>query len=68
MTALRRYFIWFFLICLLTTLIAGVVAAILPIGVGGIVTAVPYLVAMIAVLYQFLKREKRAPTQQERKN
>ena len=53
MTALRRYFIWFFLICLLTTLIAGVVAAILPIGVGGIVTAVPYLVAMIAVLYQF---------------
>lgn len=67
MTALRRYFIWFFLICLLTTLIAGVVAAILPIGVGGIVTAVPYLVAMIVVLYQFLKREKRAPTQQERK-
>lgn len=67
MTALRRYFIWFFLICLLTTLIAGVVAAILPIGVGGIVTALPYLVAMIAVLYQFLKREKRAPTQQERK-
>jgi hypothetical protein len=39
------------------TLIMGVIAALLPQGVGGIVTAVPYLVAVIAVLFRFLKQE-----------
>lgn len=67
MTALRRYYLWFFLICFILTLIGGVIAAVLPVGMGGIVTAIPYLVAMIVVLFQFLKREQRAPTQQERK-
>ncbi|KAF2369589.1 MULTISPECIES: ABZJ_00895 family protein [Acinetobacter] len=67
MTALRRYYLWFFLICFILTLIGGVIAAVLPAGMGGIVTAIPYLVAMIVVLFQFLKREQRAPTQQERK-
>ncbi|MEX7655594.1 ABZJ_00895 family protein, partial [Pseudomonas aeruginosa] len=67
MTNLRRYYLWFFLICFIMTLIMGVIAALLPQGVGGIVTAVPYLVAVIAVLFRFLKQEKRAPSQQERK-
>lgn len=67
MTALRRYYLWFFFICFALTLIGGVIAAVLPQGMGGIVTAIPYLIAMIVVLFQFLKREKRAPTQQERK-
>lgn len=67
MTALRRYYLWFFLICFILTLIGGVIAAVLPVGMGGIVTAIPYLVAMIVVLFQFLKSEQRAPTQQERK-
>jgi uncharacterized membrane protein len=42
-------------------------AALLPVGLGGLLTAVPYLIAMISVLYLFLKKHKRAPTQSERK-
>ncbi|AXY61009.1 ABZJ_00895 family protein [Acinetobacter sp. WCHAc010052] len=67
MVSLTRYFLWFFLFCIIFTCICGVLAAILPQGVGGILTAVPYLVAMILVLYKFLKQQKRAPTQAERK-
>jgi predicted membrane channel-forming protein YqfA (hemolysin III family) len=67
MISLTRYFLWFFLFCIIFTCICGVLAAILPQGVGGILTAVPYLVAMILVLYKFLKQQKRAPTQAERK-
>ncbi|QXW26654.1 ABZJ_00895 family protein [Acinetobacter johnsonii] len=65
--SLKRYFIIFFLICLMLTCICGVLAALMPAGVGGILTAVPYLVAMIWVLFRFLKRNQRAPTQAERK-
>lgn len=65
--SLKRYFITFFLICLLFSCICGVLAALLPLGVGGILTAVPYLGAMIWVLFIFLKRNQRAPTQPERK-
>lgn len=43
------------------------VAALLPASVGGILTAVPYLGAMIFVLFKFLKKERRAPTVQEKK-
>ena len=67
MISLTRYFLWFFLFCIIFTCICGVLAAILPQGAGGILTAVPYLVAMILVLYKFLKQQKRAPTQAERK-
>lgn len=67
MVSLTRYFVWFFLFCIVLTCICGVLAALLPQGVGGILTAIPYLIAMIIVLYQFLKREKRAPNQHERK-
>ena len=48
------------------TLIVGVVAALLPASVGGILTAVPYLGAMIFVLFKFLKKERRAPTVPEK--
>ncbi len=50
------------------TLIVGVVAALLPASVGGILTAVPYLGAMIFVLFKFLKKERRAPTVPEKRN
>jgi hypothetical protein len=36
-------------------------------GMGAVLTIVPYLVAMIWVLFKFLKQQKRAPTQAERK-
>ncbi len=67
MTKLRSYFLWFFGLCIVLTLIVGVVAALLPASVGGILTAVPYLGAMIFVLFKFLKKERRAPTVQEKK-
>jgi len=67
MVSLKKYYLWFFLLCLVLTLLVGVLAALLPLGVGGILTAVPYLLAMIIVLYLFLNQQRRAPTQQERK-
>ena len=67
MISLRLYYIWFFIICLVSTLIAGVLAAILPNSIGGVLTAVPYLIAIIFVLFRFLKQQHRAPTAQEKK-
>ena len=67
MLPLSRYFTWFFFICFIFTCICGVVAALLPMGMGAILTIVPYLIAMIWVLFKFLKQQKRAPTQAERK-
>ena len=67
MVSLTRYFLMFFIICLVMTCICGVVAALLPQGLGGVLTIVPYLVAMIVVLFRFLKNMRRAPTQAERK-
>jgi hypothetical protein len=49
------------------TLLAGVLAAILPNSIGGVLTAVPYLIAIIVILFKFLKQQRRAPTPQERK-
>lgn len=66
MVALTRYFIWFFVICLIFTCICGVLAALMPTGMGAILTIVPYLIAMIWVLFKFLKQQHRAPTQAER--
>lgn len=65
--SLTLYFLWFFLFCFIFTCICGVLAALLPTGMGGILTIVPYLMAMILVLYKFLKQQHRAPTDQERK-
>ena len=67
MVSLTRYFFLFFFICLIMTCICGVIAALLPQGVGGILTVVPYLIAMIVVLFRFLNKNQRAPTQAERK-
>lgn len=65
--SLGKYFLWFFGLCLVLTMIAGVLAAILPNQIAGVVTALPYLIAMIVVLFLFLKQQRRAPTPQERK-
>ena len=52
MISLRLYYFWFFIICLLATLIVGILAAILPNSVGGVLTAIPYLIAIIFVLFR----------------
>ncbi|ENX38567.1 MULTISPECIES: ABZJ_00895 family protein [Acinetobacter] len=67
MISLRLYYLWFFIICLASTLIAGVLAAILPNSLGGVLTAIPYLIAIIFVLFKFLKQQRRAPNAQEKK-
>ena len=67
MTKLRPYYLWFFALCFALTLIVGVIAAFLPASLGGVLTAAPYLVAMIVVLYKFIKQQRRAPTVQEKK-
>lgn len=67
MAPLKRYFLWFFLICFVMTCICGVIAALMPMGMGAVLTMVPYLVAMIWVLFKFLRQNRRAPTQAERK-
>lgn len=67
MLPLTRYFIWFFIICFIFTCICGVLAALMPTGMGAVLTVVPYLVAMIWILFKFLKQQKRAPMQSERK-
>ena len=67
MLSLKKYYVWFFCLCLVFTLIAGVLAALLPSAMAGIVTALPYLIAMIIVLYKFINQQQRAPSDQERK-
>lgn len=67
MLSLKKYYVWFFCLCLAFTLIAGVLAALLPSAMAGIVTALPYLIAMIIVLYKFINQQQRAPSDQERK-
>ncbi|WP_335951074.1 ABZJ_00895 family protein [Acinetobacter beijerinckii] len=67
MISLRLYYLWFFIICLLLSLVAGVFAAILPNSIAGVLTAIPYLIAMIYVLFKFLKQQRRAPTPQEKR-
>ena len=56
MISLRLYYLWFFIICLVSTLVAGVLAAILPNNIAGVLTAIPYLIAIIFVLFKFLKQ------------
>lgn len=64
---LIRYFLWFFFISVIVTCICGVVAALLPQGMGAILTIVPYLVAMLWVLHRFIRQQGRAPTLSERR-
>ncbi len=65
MVSLNKYFLWFFILCLVLTMIAGVLAALLPNPIAGALTAIPYLAAMISVLHLFLKQQRRAPTDSE---
>ena len=67
MVSLKKYYLWFFGLCIGLTLIAGVIAALLPSAIAGVVTALPYLVAMIIVLYKFIRQQQRAPSNTERK-
>ncbi|MBU3846302.1 MAG: ABZJ_00895 family protein [Candidatus Acinetobacter avistercoris] len=66
MAFLGKYFLRFFIYCVVLTMIFGVLAALLPNAIAPILTAFPFLIAMILVLYHFLKTEKRAPTRPER--
>ena len=66
MTSLRPYFLWFFLLSFIITFVIGLIGLFLPIGRGGLLTGFPYLIAMIVVLFKFLKKEKRAPTVAEK--
>lgn len=67
MVSLNKYFLRFFLFCFGLTLVSGVLAALLPQNIAGIITSMPYLIAMILVLFKFIKQEQRAPNDQERK-
>ena len=65
--ALKRYYLAFLFWCIVLTCIFGVVAALVPQGLGGIFTAIPYLLALVVVVFRFLKREQRAPNKTEHK-
>lgn len=47
-------------------MLMGVIAALLPRGVGQVLTALPFLISSILLLFHFLKKERRAPTRLER--
>lgn len=44
----------------------GVIAALTPSFVGQVLTAFPFLIAMIVVLFHFIRKQQRAPTNAER--
>ena len=67
MTSLRRYYLLFLICCIALTLLVGVIAALLPANIATALTAIPYLITINIVLFRFIKNEKRAPTQIERK-
>ena len=47
-------------------MLIGVIAALLPQGMGQVLTALPFLFSAILLLFHFLKREGRAPSSTER--
>ncbi len=66
MAVLSKYFLRFFLYCVVLTMIFGFIAALVPNSVARLFTAFPFLIAMVLVLYHFIKKEQRAPTRLER--
>ena len=66
MLALSKYYLYFFLCCLIFTIVSGMIAPMIPNAIAQGFIAVPYIIAMITVLYIFLKQQGRAPTQPER--
>ena len=67
MVSLSKYFLWIFVHCLVLTMVMGLISLLVPNQIAGVLIAFPYLISMIIVLHLFLKQQKRAPTQQERK-
>lgn len=63
---MSKYFLRFFIYLVLFTMLAGILAALFPTEVGQVLTAFPFLIAMILVLLRFLKNEQRAPSTIER--
>ncbi|AMW78088.1 hypothetical protein AMD27_03720 [Acinetobacter sp. TGL-Y2] len=66
MVVLSKYFFRFFIYCVILTMMVGVIAALTPSFVGQVLTAFPFLIAMILVLFHFIRKEQRAPTPSER--
>lgn len=67
LTSLKPYFVYFLLWLFAFTCVFGVLAALLPSVVGGVLSAMPFLIAMMMLLFRFLKREQRAPNPVEHK-
>ncbi len=65
MLSLGKYYFYFFMLCFVFTMIFGLISVFLP-QLTQVLTAFPYLIAMIWVLFIFLKKQKRAPTSKER--
>ena len=61
-----QYLLRFFIYLVLFTMLVGVIAALLPQGMGQVLTAFPFLISIILLLFHFLKRERRAPSAVER--
>lgn len=61
-----KYLLRFFIYLVLFTMLVGVIAALLPQGMGQVLTAFPFLISMLLLLFRFLKRERRAPSAVER--
>lgn len=66
MLSLNKYYLYFFLSCLTFTIVSGMLAPMIPNAIAQVLIALPYIIAMITVLYIFLKQQFRAPTQSER--
>lgn len=66
MAVLGKYFLRFFIYCIVLTMVFGVIAALVPNTIAKVFTAFPFLIAMILVLFYFIKTENRAPTRLER--
>jgi len=66
MLALSKYYLYFFFFCVVYTIVTGMIAPMIPNSIAQGLIAVPYIAAMITVLFIFLKQQQRAPTQRER--
>ena len=66
MAVLSKYFLRFFLYCVVLTMIFGFITTLVPNSVARLFTAFPFLIAMVLVLYHLIKKEQRAPTRLER--
>jgi lysylphosphatidylglycerol synthetase-like protein (DUF2156 family) len=63
---MSKYFLRFFIYLVAFTMLAGILAALLPQGIGQVLTAFPFLMSSVLLLFHFLKRERRAPSNSER--